>query len=241
MATLNSKDNQNENKNNKFNEEKKEKESKDFNKNDLNLKETPKENKFYIYSENLNRGQWTPKEDELLLSYIKKNGPYNWTQCAQNIPQRNGKQCREHWENVLRPELKKGEWTLEEDLLIMISYKLCKGSWSKMIKNFEGRTENSIKNRFFSQLRKIVNYEKKTKAEKYNKEFLVKYLEKGIYKAKLNYISEYQINENQFNNYLNKLEKNIKDKLKEKKNQRNKDFDINLLIFLSFCSKINLG
>ena len=55
----------------------------------------------------------------------------------------------------LNPELVKGEWTSEEDFLIMYFYEQCNGSWKKIIPLFNGRTENSIKNRFFSQLRKI--------------------------------------------------------------------------------------
>ena len=54
---------------------------------------------------------------------------------------RTAKQCREHWNNSLDSSLKKGNWTSEEDLLIMKFYKKYK-SWRKMIPMFKNRTEN---------------------------------------------------------------------------------------------------
>ena len=101
------------------------------------------------------KGPWSAQEDELLMEWVKKNGAKNWTKCSEFVYGRSGKQCREHWNNSLNPTLIKGNWTSEEDFLIMFFYKKYNGSWKKIIYLFEGRTENSIKNRFFSQLRKI--------------------------------------------------------------------------------------
>ena len=106
------------------------------------------------------KGQWSIQEDKLLEQWIKENGPRKWNQCGKFIQGRSGKQCREHWNNCLNPELVKGEWTSEEDFLIMYFYEQCNGSWKKIIPLFNGRTENSIKNRFFSQLRKIARKER---------------------------------------------------------------------------------
>ena len=105
----------------------------------------------------LNKGPWTEKEDQLLIKWVQKHGPSNWTKCSEYMKGRSGKQCREHWNNSLNPDLLKGQWTSEEDLLIMIFYKKYGGSWKKIIPIFEKRTENSIKNRFFSQLRKLAS------------------------------------------------------------------------------------
>ena len=83
------------------------------------------------------KGQWTLQEDRLLEEWVKNVGPRKWMQCAKNIYGRSSKQCREHWSNCLNPKLKRGEWTYEEDYLIMQFYKKCNGSWKKMIGLFK--------------------------------------------------------------------------------------------------------
>ena len=67
----------------------------------------------------LKKGQWSVYEDKLLRQWVKENGPKKWEQCGRFIHGRSGKQCREHWNNCLNPELVKGDWTTEEDFLIM--------------------------------------------------------------------------------------------------------------------------
>ena len=95
----------------------------------------------------LNKGPWSDKEDQLLRNWVNKHGAYNWTKCSEYIKGRSGKQCREHWNNSLDPELLKGQWTSEEDLLIMIFYEKYDGSWKKNIPIFKNRTKNTIKNK----------------------------------------------------------------------------------------------
>jgi hypothetical protein len=45
------------------------------------------------------KAKWTPTEDYLLSESIKEHGMSNWSRIAQNLPGRNGKQCRERWMN----------------------------------------------------------------------------------------------------------------------------------------------
>jgi hypothetical protein len=103
---------------------------------------------------------------------------------------RSGKQCREHWNNSLNPDLIKGQWTSEEDLLIMIFYKKYGGSWKKIIPIFEKRTENSIKNRFFSQLRKLASKLLQSKRRENGLEDLKKILPQATEMAKQKYFAE---------------------------------------------------
>ena len=181
------------------------------------------DNKFYV-SQKINKGPWTPYEDEQLIKYIQKFGAKNWNECSEFIKNRNGKQCREHWKNCLNPDIKKGEWTSEEDLLIMILYQRCNGSWRELIHYFKDRTENSIKNRFFSELRKIAsndttNKEKK-RSYKINLKNLLKYLDQGIQEAKNNFMKDNKMNEDELNAYLKKIEIKILSKKKEKKKKK---------------------
>ena len=112
------------------------------------------------------KGPWTPEEDQRLVSWVQAEGPNKWAQAANFIIGRSGKQCRERWFNNLNPDVKKGDWSKEEDELIFELYQKHGSSWSKIAKFVEGRTENSIKNRFYSTLRKLNADKKKTKMVK---------------------------------------------------------------------------
>jgi myb proto-oncogene protein len=60
-----------------------------------------------------------------LLALMKKQGKSkpNWTRIAEKLNlSRTGKQCRERWQNHLRPNIKKGEWTVEEEDMIQNMY-----------------------------------------------------------------------------------------------------------------------
>ena len=193
-----------------------------------------KDNKFYV-SQEINKGPWTPEENHIIFDYVKKFGEKNWNKCAEFIKNRTGKQCREHWKNCLNPNIKKGDWTLEEDLFIMIFYKRCHGSWRELIHLFENRTENSIKNRFFSELRKIAANElniNKKKSSKMDLNNLVKYLDKGIEEAKSNFMTKNKMSEEDFKNYLKKIENKLNNKRKDKKKKKkiiNNNDNYNLL------------
>ena len=81
--------------------------------------------------------------------------------CSKNVPGRSGKQCRERWLNNLSPGIKKGNWTEKEDEQIFNLYIKYGSSWSKVAKNIPLRTENSIKNRFYTTLRKLKSVKNK--------------------------------------------------------------------------------
>ncbi|CAD8101712.1 unnamed protein product [Paramecium primaurelia] len=104
----------------------------------------------------LKKGPWQDNEDEKLLEWVKNNGPSKWSLCSENIAGRSGKQCRERWFNNLNPNVKKGGWTSDEDHEIFKGYLTYSSSWSKIAKNLQGRTENSVKNRFYSTVRKLL-------------------------------------------------------------------------------------
>merc|ERR1711976_33707 len=116
-----------------------------------------------ILKPGLTKGPWSIDEDRKLLDWVKIQGPCKWSQCADIIIGRSGKQCRERWYNTLHPEVKKGNWTAEEDYIIFVTFAKVGSKWSYMAKQLQGRTENSIKNRFYSTLRRISSGEKKTK------------------------------------------------------------------------------
>ncbi len=115
-----------------------------------------------ILKPGLIKGPWTIEEDEKLTEWVKNNGPFNWAKCSCIINGRSGKQCRERWFNSLSPGIKKGNWSVQEDYLIFKLFSQYGSKWAKIASYFKGRTENSIKNRFYSTLRRIAyEYQKK--------------------------------------------------------------------------------
>ena len=74
--------------------------------------------------------------------------------------ERTYKQVKEHYINYLRPEIKKDDWTVDEDLKLIQFLNMYGKNWKFLEENFEGRTQNQIKNRYFGRLKKLA--ERKT-------------------------------------------------------------------------------
>lgn len=68
---------------------------------------------------------------------------------------RQGKQCRERWINFLSPDIKRDQWTPQEDLLLLTKQQSIGNQWALIAKDILGRTENQVKNRFNSLIKKI--------------------------------------------------------------------------------------
>ena len=74
---------------------------------------------------------------------------------------RTGKQCRERWCNNLDPSLKKGAWTPEEDQTILEMHARLGTRWAEIAKCLPGRSDNSVKNRWYSTCSRILRQESK--------------------------------------------------------------------------------
>ena len=100
------------------------------------------------------KGTWTKEEDQILTKIVTTTGARNWTHVAKSLPGRIGKQCHERWHNHLDPAISKRKWTMEEDLLIVKLHLVHGNRWCDIAKKVDGRTDNAIKNRYNSNLRK---------------------------------------------------------------------------------------
>lgn len=108
---------------------------------------------------------WKKEEDEKLKRTVSEIGTENWNEVAKYIDNRNGKQCRERWLNHLNPNirvlpfsnLKKNKWTKEEERIIKDLQGKVGNKWSLISKSITGRTANSIKNFWHSNLKKNTN------------------------------------------------------------------------------------
>ncbi|KAL2518307.1 myb domain protein [Abeliophyllum distichum] len=114
----------------------------------------------------LKKGPWTLEEDKKLIDYIQKHGKGSW----QILPKkaglnRCGKSCRLRWTNYLRPDIKRGNFSPDEEQFIIDLHSLhgnrvinkdttCAYRWSTIASHLPGRTDNEIKNFWNTNLRK---------------------------------------------------------------------------------------
>ncbi|KAK8888603.1 hypothetical protein M9Y10_033334 [Tritrichomonas musculus] len=97
--------------------------------------------------EPISRKKFTPEEDNELIKQAKIFGARKWDLIAKFIPNRTAKQCRDRYKNYLSPNIFHGEWSNEEDLLILEKIKEIGPQWSTIATILKNRTSNSVKNR----------------------------------------------------------------------------------------------
>ncbi|KAL6985944.1 hypothetical protein U1Q18_019318 [Sarracenia purpurea var. burkii] len=98
--------------------------------------------------EAIKKGPWTPEEDEVLINFVNKYGPRNWSSVRfMGLLPRTGKSCRLRWVNKLRPNLKIGcKFSAEEEGLLTELQERFGNKWAKIASYFPGRTDNDVKN-----------------------------------------------------------------------------------------------
>ena len=189
--------------------------------------------------------KWTKNEDNILINCINRFGEGKWNEMERCFIGRTRKQIRQRYINNIKmkkisenmnqtitlnsssssinekiiDEKHSFIWNDKLDKILLREYFLNKKSWVKISKKIPGSSENSVKNRFYSLLRQLVNNEKKE------------------YKSNYYFNSAYFTNENINNNLALLIYKEIfgnemnseKDynNLLEKKKMLFKDFKLN--------------
>ncbi|CAD6239387.1 unnamed protein product [Miscanthus lutarioriparius] len=103
----------------------------------------------------LRRGPWMLEEDNLLMNYIACHGEGRWNLLARcSGLKRTGKSCRLRWLNYLKPDIKRGNLTPEEQLLILELHSKWGNRWSRIAQHLPGRTDNEIKNYWRTRVQK---------------------------------------------------------------------------------------
>ncbi|XP_013621594.1 PREDICTED: transcription factor MYB28-like [Brassica oleracea var. oleracea] len=105
--------------------------------------------------EGLKKGAWTIEEDKKLISYIHEHGEGGWRDIPQKAGlKRCGKSCRLRWTNYLKPEIKRGEFSSEEEQIIIMLHAARGNKWSVIARHLPRRTDNEIKNYWNTHLKK---------------------------------------------------------------------------------------
>ncbi|XVF60280.1 hypothetical protein PTKIN_Ptkin08bG0032500 [Pterospermum kingtungense] len=119
------------------------------------------------------KGPWTMEEDLILINYIANHGEGVWNSLAKAAGlKRTGKSCRLRWLNYLRPDVRRGNITPEEQLLIMELHAKWGNRWSKIAKHLPGRTDNEIKNYWRTRIQKHINKQAEMCSSQSNSELL---------------------------------------------------------------------
>jgi myb proto-oncogene protein len=111
-------------------------------------------------SKNTRRRPWAHEEDQAITELVSRLGTKQWTavsdqlEAAFGISGRTGKQCRERWHNHLDPAITKRNWSVAEELTLFESHQSLGNKWADISNLLPGRSDNSIKNHYYSTLRK---------------------------------------------------------------------------------------
>ena len=97
--------------------------------------------------------KWTINEDIILCRLIKEFGENNWSLISEKMDGRNQRQCKDRWNNYLNPNLKVGDWTQEEDDLILKKREELGPKWKIIATFFKNRTDSMIKTRYNALIR----------------------------------------------------------------------------------------
>ncbi|CAI0548735.1 unnamed protein product [Linum tenue] len=105
----------------------------------------------------LKKGPWTSAEDAILMEYVTTHGEGNWNAVQRHSGlSRCGKSCRLRWANHLRPDLKKGAFSPEEEGLIIELHAKMGNKWARMAAELPGRTDNEIKNYWNTRIKRLL-------------------------------------------------------------------------------------
>ena len=95
--------------------------------------------------------KWTKDEDSMLLDIVKNSSNPNWKQLSQKIKGRSSIQCASRYKRI-RPEIKRGSWSKEEDQLLLNMIQQYGHDWKTISKKICHRNSKQIRDRFLNVL-----------------------------------------------------------------------------------------
>ncbi len=100
--------------------------------------------------------KFTPEEDELILRLVSQHGEANWSIIAAQMQGKNRKQLRDHYVNFLKSQVSEDRFSPAEDAAMLELMRRYGRAWNTIARLMPGRSPISIKNRYYSKLRRVV-------------------------------------------------------------------------------------
>lgn len=100
-----------------------------------------------LQSESRKTSRWTREEDEQLKRGVETLGPRDWKRISEEFlgGKRRDVQCYQRWERTLKPGVKTGPWTKEEDDMLMQCMAEGMTKWSEIAKRIPGRLSKRVR------------------------------------------------------------------------------------------------
>ncbi|KAM7508683.1 hypothetical protein LguiA_019136 [Lonicera macranthoides] len=105
-----------------------------------------------VLNPELIKGPWLKEEDKRIIELVGLQGNKKWSQIAQQLPGRIGKQCRERWYNHLNPGINKAPWTKEEEESLIKAHRIYGNKWAEISKFLKGRYNTHFASTWFQEL-----------------------------------------------------------------------------------------
>lgn len=101
------------------------------------------------------RNPFSPEEDARLKELVGLFGENKWDSVAREMGGRNVRQCRERWFCFLSNRVRKGEWSTEEDAVLLDKYRQYGSKWKFFESFLPGRKCYAIRNRLHLLVRRM--------------------------------------------------------------------------------------
>ena len=107
------------------------------------------------------KGKWKKEEDAIILQMVKtatalqdgsggSESLTKWSDIAKRLPGRIGEDVKARYVNHLDPSLRKGVWTKTEMDILIEAQKELGNRWAEIARRIPGRSEQSVKNRWYN-------------------------------------------------------------------------------------------
>lgn len=115
-------------------------------------------------SNGVSYGIWTQEDDAALMELMKKvKSPENWDPIAKKLDRgKSPREIQERWTRYLKPGSRKGQWTDEEDAVVIEAVRNSVEEqftrWSDLAQRLPGRVGKQVRDRWVNHLNPAISH-----------------------------------------------------------------------------------